>query len=98
MWPASAVAPKPVIAIGGIGADNAREVAGAGAAGAAVISAVAAQDDPERAVRALVDALRAGGTTMIYTTHQLGEVDWAVLQLQLARLHPREVQYLVDDA
>jgi len=57
-----AVAPKPVIAIGGIGADNAREVAGAGAAGAAVISAVAAQDDPERAARALVDALRGGAT------------------------------------
>jgi thiamine-phosphate pyrophosphorylase len=53
-----AVAPRPVIAIGGIDADNAREVARSGAAGAAVISAVAAADDPERAARDLAAALR----------------------------------------
>jgi thiamine-phosphate diphosphorylase len=53
-----AVAPKPLVAIGGIDADNAREVARAGAAGAAVISAVAGNDDPERAARDLVRALR----------------------------------------
>jgi thiamine-phosphate pyrophosphorylase len=52
------VAPRPVIAIGGIDAGNAREITRAGAAGAAVISAVAAADDPERAARDLVAALR----------------------------------------
>jgi thiamine-phosphate pyrophosphorylase len=52
------VAPRPVIAIGGIDASNAREITRAGAAGAAVISAVAAADDPEQAARDLVAALR----------------------------------------
>jgi thiamine-phosphate diphosphorylase len=49
-------APRPLVAIGGIGAHNAREVARAGAAGIAVISAVAGAVDPEGAVRALVAA------------------------------------------
>jgi thiamine-phosphate diphosphorylase len=43
----------PVIAIGGIDAKNAGEVTRAGAAGAAVISAVAGADDCEQAVRDL---------------------------------------------
>jgi thiamine-phosphate pyrophosphorylase len=55
-----AVAPRPVVAIGGIDGDNARDVTRAGAAGAAVISAVADDDDPERAARDLVRALREG--------------------------------------
>ena len=53
-------APLPVIAIGGIGLANAAEVTAAGAAGAAVISAVAGADDPVAAVRALAAALPAG--------------------------------------
>jgi thiamine-phosphate pyrophosphorylase len=52
------VAPRPVIAIGGIDAGNAREITRAGAAGAAVISAVAAADDPEQAARDLAAALQ----------------------------------------
>ena len=50
------VAPLPLVAIGGIGAGNLAEVARAGAAGAAVISAVAASPDPVRATRELVEA------------------------------------------
>jgi len=53
-----AVSPRPVIAIGGIDAGNAGDLVRAGAAGAAVISAVAGADDPERAARELVEALR----------------------------------------
>jgi thiamine-phosphate pyrophosphorylase len=53
-----AVAPRPVIAIGGIDATNARAVAGSGAAGVAVIAAVAGADDAEKATRELVHALR----------------------------------------
>jgi thiamine-phosphate pyrophosphorylase len=56
------VAPRPVIAIGGIDASNAREITRAGAAGAAVISAVAAADDPEQAAHDLVAALREDPT------------------------------------
>lgn len=43
----------PVVGIGGITADNAGKVIEAGAAGVAVISAVAAADDRVRAVRAI---------------------------------------------
>jgi thiamine-phosphate pyrophosphorylase len=43
----------PVIAIGGLDASNAAEVAAAGAPLGAVISAVCRADDPERAARAL---------------------------------------------
>ena len=50
-------APRPLVAIGGIGVDEAAAVAGTGAAGLAVISAVAGATDPEAAVRALVEAL-----------------------------------------
>lgn len=47
----------PVVAIGGIDADNAAEVLAAGADGVAVISAVAAAADPVAAVRTLVAAV-----------------------------------------
>jgi thiamine-phosphate pyrophosphorylase len=53
----------PVVGIGGIHAGNAREVLAAGAAGVAVISAVADAEDPVGAVRelrALVDAVSEG--------------------------------------
>jgi thiamine-phosphate diphosphorylase len=53
-------APRPVVAIGGIDADNAAAVAGAGARAVAVISAVAAADDPVRAVGALVERFGIG--------------------------------------
>lgn len=46
-------APLPVVAIGGIDASNLDRVLAAGALGAAVISAVAAADDPAGAARAL---------------------------------------------
>jgi thiamine-phosphate pyrophosphorylase len=51
------VAPRPVVAIGGIDASNASQVVAAGAAGAAVIAAVAAAEDPAWASRALVHGL-----------------------------------------
>ncbi len=51
----------PVVGIGGIDASNARQVLDAGAAGVAVVSAVAAAPDPAAATRALVAAVR--GTT-----------------------------------
>jgi thiamine-phosphate pyrophosphorylase len=50
------VRPLPVVAIGGIDADNAASVRAAGAAGFAVISAVAGSDQPEAATRELVAA------------------------------------------
>lgn len=43
----------PVVAIGGITADNARELAGTGIAGIAVVSAIFAQDDLAGAVKRL---------------------------------------------
>ena len=54
---AALVAPLPLVAIGGIHAGNAAAVIAAGAAAVAVISAVAGADDPEAAVRALVQAI-----------------------------------------
>lgn len=48
----------PVIAIGGIDARNAFEVIKAGATGIAVISAVSASSEPEKATRKLVALLR----------------------------------------
>lgn len=41
----------PVVAIGGIGQDNILELSGCGVQGAAVVSALFAQDDPELAAR-----------------------------------------------
>jgi len=51
----------PVVGIGGIDAGNARTVLDAGAAGVAVVSAVAAAPDPTAATRELVGVVR--GTT-----------------------------------
>ena len=53
------VRPLPVVAIGGIDATNAASVRAAGAAGFAVISAVAGAPEPEAAARALLTAWRA---------------------------------------
>jgi len=50
--------PLPIIAIGGISADNTPEVIQAGAWGIAVISAVCCQEDPEQATRVLRQALQ----------------------------------------
>jgi thiamine-phosphate pyrophosphorylase len=47
----------PVVAIGGIGADNVQEVMKAGASGIAVISAVSGANDPVAAARFLVDRI-----------------------------------------
>jgi len=47
----------PVVGIGGIDAERAGDVAAAGAAGVAVISAITAADDPEAATRALREAV-----------------------------------------
>jgi thiamine-phosphate pyrophosphorylase len=53
--------PLPIIAIGGVSAENAAEVMEAGAHGIAVISAVCCQEDPEQATRALHKALSDAG-------------------------------------
>ncbi len=62
----AALAPLPVVAIGGIDAGNARAVMASGAAeGVAVVSAICGAEDPEAAARALrreIDAGRAGMT------------------------------------
>lgn len=50
-------APRPVVAIGGIDAERAPDAIRAGAAGVAVISAVAGAADPEAAARTLHDAI-----------------------------------------
>jgi thiamine-phosphate diphosphorylase len=57
----SAATRLPVVGIGGIDASNARQVLEAGAAGVAVVSAVAAAPDPAAATRELVAIVR--GTT-----------------------------------
>jgi thiamine-phosphate pyrophosphorylase len=54
------IIPLPIIAIGGVGAENVPEVMRTGAHGIAVISAVCCQDDPEEATRALYRALNKG--------------------------------------
>jgi thiamine-phosphate diphosphorylase len=54
---AASVAPLPLVAIGGIHAGNAHDAIAAGAAGVAVISAVAGAEDPEGATRELARAL-----------------------------------------
>jgi thiamine-phosphate pyrophosphorylase len=48
----------PVLAVGGVRAENAAEVIEAGALGASVISAIQGADDPEAATRQLVEAMR----------------------------------------
>ena len=50
----------PIIAIGGIGIENAGEVMRAGAHGIAVISAVCCQPDPTEATQRLMDQIRMG--------------------------------------
>ncbi|MFQ5416534.1 MAG: thiamine phosphate synthase [Myxococcota bacterium] len=55
-------APRPLVAIGGIGLDNASDIFASGAAGAAVISAVVAAEDPAIAAGLLAAALRGGPT------------------------------------
>jgi len=52
--------PLPVIAIGGIDAENTVEVIRSGTHGIAVISAVCCQENPEQATRALYKALQRG--------------------------------------
>jgi thiamine-phosphate pyrophosphorylase len=47
----------PIIAIGGVAAENIPDVMRTGAHGIAVISAVCCQDDPEQATRSLYQAL-----------------------------------------
>jgi thiamine-phosphate diphosphorylase len=51
----------PIVAIGGIDADNARKVLEAGADAAAVISAIAAADDIEEAARRMKGILEGTG-------------------------------------
>jgi len=51
----------PVVAIGGVTVERVPELLAAGAAGVAVVSAVAAADDPGTATRDLVAAIAAGG-------------------------------------
>jgi thiamine-phosphate pyrophosphorylase len=48
----------PLVAIGGINAETASQVFAAGADGVAVVSAICAADDPEKAARQLVDRAR----------------------------------------
>jgi thiamine-phosphate pyrophosphorylase len=60
---ALAPAGMPVIGIGGITAGNAGELIRAGAQGVAVISAIFAEDDIERAARELREAVDAALTT-----------------------------------
>lgn len=50
----------PVVAIGGISAANAADVAGAGADGVAVVSAITRADDPAAATRELATAVAEG--------------------------------------
>lgn len=50
----------PVVAIGGISAANAADVAGAGADGVAVVSAITRADDPTAATRELATAVAEG--------------------------------------
>lgn len=60
---AAIVAPRPLVAIGGIDRENLAAVIQAGAAGAAVISAVASASDPVAATRELVSQFSIAGAT-----------------------------------
>ncbi|WP_414897991.1 thiamine phosphate synthase [Rhodovulum sp. YEN HP10] len=55
----AAASPLPCVAIGGVGATDARALKAAGTAGMAVVSAISAAPDPEDAARALAGAWRA---------------------------------------
>lgn len=54
-----AISRRAIVAIGGIGLENARQAIDAGADGVAVVSALCAADDPERAARELRQAVDA---------------------------------------
>ncbi len=60
MKQAAEAVPLPIIAIGGINAENTPEVIRAGAYGIAVISAVCCQTDPIKATQQLFQALSSG--------------------------------------
>jgi len=60
MKKAVAAVPLPIIAIGGINAENTHEVTRSGAYGIAVISAVCCQADPKKATQMLSQALNLG--------------------------------------
>ncbi len=53
----------PLVGIGGIKATNAADVIAAGADGVAVVSAIMSDEDPERAARDLLAAVRAARST-----------------------------------
>jgi thiamine-phosphate pyrophosphorylase len=53
----SAAVAMPILAVGGVRAENAAEVIEAGASGASVISAIQGADDPQAAARQLVEAM-----------------------------------------
>ena len=55
-----AITRHAIVAIGGIGLENARQTIVSGADGVAVVSAICAADDPERAARELRQAIDAG--------------------------------------
>jgi len=57
---ARTLATLPLVAIGGVNAQNAREVSAAGADCIAVVTAITVADDPEQATRHLVAEVRAG--------------------------------------
>ena len=54
-----AISRHVIVAIGGIGLENARQAIDSGADGVAVVSAICAADDPERAARELRQAIDA---------------------------------------
>ena len=58
----------PLIAIGSVKHENAREVIGAGADCVAVVTAITAANDPERATRLLLEEVRAGKGASINET------------------------------
>jgi thiamine-phosphate pyrophosphorylase len=58
-----ALTKRPLVAIGGIGPDNAAAVLAAGADGLAVVSAIMAAADPEAAARALREIVESAGLT-----------------------------------
>ena len=59
----------PVVGIGGVTPENARAVAATGAAGAAVIGAVMAADDPRVSCRTLLEAFISRSAPPTPTTH-----------------------------
>lgn len=57
----AAAAPVPVVAIGGVRLDDAARLRHAGAAGAAVVSALCAAEDPEAEARSFLEAWHTAG-------------------------------------